>query len=628
MNKVLGGSYVKTGQESLVLTADDLFDKIINLKFIRKSKATFTIRSDYEPIFYGDGTVSFKRCSQKPHIKVSYEQVSNTAAIKVGVEITNFYIGDLETEDPKNMNTVEGDPVIWIIVQMGYIKQFPDWTAPERKNNISQFYDLNNNGLTTDAEVQRGSQILVQVLSSYQKSYPPDMVTYFEGIVGTMEIGLYWNHTEEDLIINYGDPAFPKDFKKIEAVLFQFITRRFVKASVEHRVITKDNVNEDGIVERVQEVEIYNLSQYRTGRANSDPQWEPLELAGIGIMKIEDAQQFGVVCAVSKVLRDMDIDSLVGYGTSEEESDILSPVPFASFDDMMDTVGAQLLAIQNQYSFIRWYVMVDGSFYVYHVKETDKDLFTDPEIKMKQIKKTRILPAIYDMTLSGTRIIRCPFISFISAMSTVLFESRYTLSTLVGFYYHPKPGNDAFIVITAQIEFDTAGTENTMELICVDISKDEAPAIDPVTGEITVRQPVPAIVKAQEERNLMWTEQSLKVVLHKTGAMDTDSRWENVVKNDVLADFRPELWGDKAGEANTELAALVKLKEWNPDFFDAGKKYMRRGVSIENGPGGIGGRTGIAVPWLYSAGYSDGPDYIVVRHPYQPEYPENRKAVV
>jgi hypothetical protein len=117
-------------------------------------------------------------------------------------------------------------------------------------------------------------------------------------------------------------------------------------------------------------------------------------------------------------------------------------------------------------------------------------------------------------------------------------------------------------------------------------------------------------------------------MLHKAGAMDTDSRWVNIVKNDVLADFRPELWGDQAVEANTERAALAKLKEWNPDLFDPNKKYMRRGVSIENNPEGIGGRTGIAVPWLYSAGYGDGPDHITVRHPYQPVYPDNEKVVV
>jgi hypothetical protein len=625
MSRVLGGTYVKTGQESLALTADDLFDKIINLKFVRKSTASFTLRSDYEPVFHRDGTVSFKRCVQKPHIKVSYEQVSNAAAIKVGIEITNFFIGDLEAEDPKDMNTVEGDPVMWIIVQMGYINQFPDWTAPERRNNISQFYDLNNNGLTSDAEVRRGRQILVQVLSSYQKSYPPDMVTYFEGIIGTMETGLYWNHTEEDLTENYGDPAFPKDFRKVESVLFQFITRRFIKSGIEHQVITKDVKKEDGTVERVQEVEIYNLSQYRTGINNPDPQWERLELTESGIMKIEDAKQFGVVCAVSKLLREMEVDGLAGYGVSEEESDALTPIPFASFDDMMDTVGSQLLAIQNQYSFIRWYTMTDGSFYIYHVKESDEDLFTDPEIKSRQVEKTVLLPAIYDITLSGTRIIRCPFISFISPMSTVLFESRYTLSTLVGFYYHPKPGNDAFIVITAEVEFDTTGNENTMELTCIDIPKEEAPVIDPVTGKVKVRRPVPAVAEAQKKRNMAWTEHTLEVTLHKTGAMDTDSRWKNIVKNNVLADFRPELWGDRAAEANTEFAALTKLREWNPDFFDPDKKYMRRGVSIENAPEGIGGQTGIPVPWLYPAGYGDGPDHITVRHPYQPEYPEDQK---
>jgi hypothetical protein len=219
MSRVLGKTYIRKAPYIIVdddgkevqrelVTADDLFDKIINLRFIRKSGRSFIIRSDYEPVFHKDGTISFKKCVQKPQIKVSYKAVSENTAINVDIEVTNLFIGDKETADPNDLDTVDGDPVMWCIIQMGYRKQFPDWTAPERKNNIAQFYALNNNALSTEAEVRNGQQILVQILTGYPTTYPPDRATYFKGIIGTMETGLRWNHTEDELVEGYGDPAF------------------------------------------------------------------------------------------------------------------------------------------------------------------------------------------------------------------------------------------------------------------------------------------------------------------------------------------------------------------------------------------------------------------------------------
>jgi hypothetical protein len=73
------------------------------------------------------------------------------------------------------------------------------------------------------------------ILTGYQKSQPPDMITYFQGIIGTMEAGLRWSHSEADLPdYSYGDPDFPKDFTELEAVLYQFITRRFLRSGVSH----------------------------------------------------------------------------------------------------------------------------------------------------------------------------------------------------------------------------------------------------------------------------------------------------------------------------------------------------------------------------------------------------------
>jgi len=241
MSNVIGGSFVKEGKHSIEITADDLFDKIINLKFIRKSGKSFSVRSDYEPVFHKDGTVSFKRCVQKPDIKIEYKQVAEQVAIEVDIRITNLFVGDGDKESLENMNTVSGDPVQWVNVQMGYRAQFPDWTDLTHKSDISRFYDLDDNSITSATGIMKGSQIVVQILTAYQESYPPDRVTYFKGIVGSMEAGLRWNHTEADLVKGYKDPEVPRDLSEMEEVLFQFITRRFIRSSVLHIAETEQN---------------------------------------------------------------------------------------------------------------------------------------------------------------------------------------------------------------------------------------------------------------------------------------------------------------------------------------------------------------------------------------------------
>jgi hypothetical protein len=648
MSKALGGTLVRTGKASLELTADNLFDRIINLKFIRKSGRSFTKRSDYEPVFHTDGTISFKTCSQKPDIKIKYTQAAERVAIEVDIEITNFSVGDGDKESTESINTADGDPVQWCIIQMGYRRQFPDWTKIQKTTDLARFWDLNNNNITSEAEVRRGRQLLVQILTGYPQTYPPDTVTYFKGIIGTLENGLRWNHTEKELVKGYGDPAFPTDYSEMEAVLFQFVTRRFIRAGVQHIAETvQDFTNQEALANRAdknleQKIRIYGFKNYDDAGANAvqrlqssvtavskapvDTAWTDLPLLANGIMSIENANKFGVICAVSKTLRSMPANALYGHGLTTGQAVFLRPIPTTPFNDMQDTIGGQLTAIQQYYPFIRWYELTDGSFYFYHEKDTDEDLWSDPFVKEMQKDNTVFLPAVYDITPSGTRIIRCPFVSFISPMTTVVFQSRFSIGTLVSFYYPPK--TNAYLVITAAIEFSTVTNENTMELMCVDLPPHEVTVS--ATGEITVKEieqvdTTPEVAKMQEQRNLQWIEKTLDVVAHKTGVTNTDSRWANIVEKELQPSFRPENWPE--GQVFTELLALTALKEWNPDYFDPNGAYMRRsdavyGKSIENDATGIGGRTGIEVPWLKVG------DKVVVRYPFQSEYPDDEKVVV
>jgi hypothetical protein len=649
MNNVFGRPLIREGKESIELSADDLNDRIINLKFTRKSGRSFAIRSDYEPVYHnngGAGTVSFKRCVQKPDIKVTYKQVAESVAIEVDIEVTNLFIGDGDKEDPESINSSGGDPVEWCVIQMGYRAQFPDWTKPERTVRAERFWDLNNNAITSEAEVRRGREILVQILTGYAKSYPPDKVTYFKGIIGNMEKGLRWNHDEEELVQGYGEPDFPKDLSWLEEILFQFVTRRFIRPGVEHRVETRDNLTNKEAMEQIQEkkyeqkIWIYGYDQYeevtgtptdrmyaalvmREAVLESEKKWEYQELLipgtgpGKGLMSITDAVKFGVICAVSRTLHGMAAPLLPGHGLDpEEEADIEEMIPAMAFDDMQDTLGGQLVTIQAHFPFLRWYQLTDGSFFFYHVDDKDEDLWSDPFVKRRQRDNIVALPAIYDMTSAGTRTIRCPFISFLDPMMTVLFQSRFSIGTLVSYFYPPK--TNAFLVIISAVEFATVQDVNTMELMCVDLPPQEV-EVDEETEKITVRgteedDNTPTIAKMQQERSMRWIEQQLTVTEHKFKTLDTSSRWEDIVYYDVLPNVRPDRWPE--GAEVTEKEALEALIEWNPEYFDRNGKYASRGNSLENGPAGIGGRNGVFVPILEVG------DKIIIRHPFQPEYPE------
>jgi hypothetical protein len=291
---------------------------------------------------------------------------------------------------------------------------------------------------------------------------------------------------------------------------------------------------------------------------------------------------------------------------------------------MRDALGDQLSALQGHYPFLRWYMLPDGNFFFYHVKDTDEDIWSDPFVKERQ-KEPVPLPAIYDMTPAGTRVIRCPFISFIGPMSTVLFQSRYSIGTLTSFFYPVK--TNAFLVVLAKIDFATVQDNNVMELTCVDLPSEEV-IVDEASGEIIVRDrgtPIetPESAKLPEESSLWWFEKDLTVVISSPGPLGAETRWDSIVKNKVHVE--PNRWPEE--ELPDEKKKLTALKEWNPEYFDEGGVYMLRGKntaygeSIENMPSGIGGRTGIKVPWLLAG------DKIVVRHPFQPEYPEEKKVL-
>jgi len=621
MRKIIGSSYVKQGKRSLSLTADDLFDKIINLKFIRRDGTSFPVRSDYEAVHHKDGTISFKKCVQKPDIKITYKQVAQATAIEVDIEIVNFFAGD------PGLFTNKDNPVEWCVIQMGYRAQFPDWSEKGKKEDISQFYDLNNNSITNEKEVRRGNQIQVNILTGYQKSYPPDSVTYFQGIVGTFEHGLRLNHTDANLVKGYGD-NLPQGTSEIESVLFRFITQRFIRADVIHLVeVEQEHTNEDALKDeedksweqvcKVYEYDKYADPSYEYGP--NDIRWRVIGLdKETHAMTVEDAKLLGVRCFVSQSLRRIKPGATYSYTMKRSGVPREYAIPDTPFNALDDTVHGQLGLIQKQYPFLKWVQKMNGDYFFYHEDDTEGDIWEDPYIKQQQKSNLVFLPAIYDMAPSGTRTIRCPFISFLNPMQTVIFETRYLLGSLVSFFYTPT--TNAFLVITSQVEFATVQDNNSMELMCVDApphtveyDEDGMPKgyNELEDEEIKYNDDVEDWNKALEKR-FQWWEEELTIVKHVTNNKELPSSWENITTETLLSADR-EAWEE--GHP-TEKEAFEAAIDWNSAL---NAQNMSLGNSIENTGNGIGARYGISVCWLKEG------NKFKMRRPFLPSYPQKDK---
>ena len=626
---IYGSSYVKSGKEIVDAGSNSLlFGRVINIKFIRRKpdrngSRTFCIRSDYEPVFREGGTggyVSFVQCTQKPRISLKYEQVSNDVVIKVELRVESLFI-DREIAG-EEIDSYSGNPVEWALIQVGYIDQFPRWDRVTSNDDLDRFYDLNNNVIAEKGRSLGGKEILVQVLNATPDGNPPDRAWVFNGVVGTLEAGLRWDHTAADLTANYGDKNFPAKLSQMEALLYQWITRRFIKSSVEHFVSSKDVTLSNGEKQKIRDITVYGYKNYFG--STDDREWTTLELAPYGLLSFKDANALGVTCAVSEKLRSMKLKDLFLFGSTGATAEITT-VDTAPFDEPFDGVGPQLRAIKAHYPFLRWYVLSDGTFYMYHVNEKTGDLFKDPHIRDKQLKGVQLLPAVYDITMSGERIIRAPFTNFVDPMTTVLFQSRYRLLDTTGVYYQPKRGMDAFLVILMSVSFATFGDDNLMVLKCVDIPEDQAPEYNPDTGVVTVEKVgkseqdyTTAVATQQEERNKKWAKVSLaagKFPFDKTSA-----RWIDIAQNFLLKNVKVADW---EGKPPTLERALEDLKKWNspPDnpegvWTDANMTNIE-GSSPENKrvPG-----LSFQIPWLYKG------DKIKYRQPYKPSYEDSYKA--
>jgi hypothetical protein len=620
------------GRDTLRLGGGAMFDRVVNLRLIRESGESFNIRSDYEPVYGADGSVSFKRCLEKPHIKVSYEQVPGNTVINCAIEVTNLFLdprveGSQEASSRGEGKKPEvdratgeasilennGDPVRSIVLQMGYINQFPDWSRPDAYDHptkLRKFFAMDNHVFDGDPRAGAAVELHLMVLSTEARSLPPDKVTFFDCVVGSLYPGMTWKHQDTDLLDSYGDIAMPKEgMTGIERALFMLVTRRFIDPDLRY------SVSEDGTALLVSAPFVTSGGETIYGDA-TEQRPVKVDLAPDGCLATDAAQTIGVQCLASQKLREAYDDKSDTFisGLMTRENDFA--VTAGELVRQQTHLGAQLEQIKQVFPRIRWFVLNSGDYFFYSSGESSEDLFKDVEVKLRQERQVVTLPAIYDMTVDGMRQVRAPFHGFINPLTTVRVNARYNIGTLVGFFY-PKPRHFWLVVILQKVEFSTAGDENLMELSCIDIDPNDAPHYDPASRKTTVKHTELSDRKGKRSSRFDFTIESWEV--YKTNG--AHSRLSFIAQEMVeSAKARPmaKLWRE-AGKVPTVPLAIAALLKRNSALLDTqARKDRGNAPEYETYKAELNSLGVYFVPYLYES-FNGKQDVIKYRLPWAPD---------
>jgi len=399
-------AFVSTGEFSQKQTNTYFFDKVINLQFMYRnskdgSKRAFTIRSDYEMITKPDGSYTFVRMPIKPDIRVQYKQLSTEVAIELYVHITNFRA--VAASGATNQNFTQSDSeqaISEVYIEMGYFNQMPDFTNP-----FSGLTKDDYNNLLTNKS--KGTKIIKgEIFAVYPTKLPPDGVTTFRMIIGTIENSIGSTFDEEDDNAKIADTISIKDY------LYKYITQRCLKAGTPEDDIKKIRDRD-------------------------------------GIMSDGEASKYGVKVYCSK-------------GVLEAE-DLKSPPVLGKYDSVTEAFENFQKHINPN---IRFLPLPTGDYLARLQDENDVSAIRSADFLDFLGGDAAIkIPAIDSIELGAMANITCPFFGLINPFQEISFQNFFKLSNFVG-YYLPNSSVTRFYPINCEIDFSTNGKENTVRLLC------------------------------------------------------------------------------------------------------------------------------------------------------------------
>ena len=437
-------------ESKLNLKPGDLFDKIINLKFVCREVATgkqeiFVIRSDYELVYPNtdfdtqrnasefNGKFIIRRCTHKPSIKVQCKMVTSNTGTSIGITVSNFF---MLSSDGKHLRSFNAEDYLidYVEIVMGYwgqLKDSIDFNKDSEALLKSYFNPKAINGADRIAITSGGESIIVTT-----EKLPPDSAIHIKGYVAN----IYSSPVEvpevdkaKDTVVQALKKPVIKSGTKFEEVLFENITRRYLNG---HRIVDVDK-------------------EFETEK---------------GQLSEEDAQNYGVRVFLSRGASKVGIKSIKSSSGEEAERKVY-------FEDGW-TIGHTLTRI---FSYINadldYTYTLEGDVIVYTPKEMqnpqtiyedceEQDMYKDTVLENKQLYDNRI-PAVYNINIDAVATIVCPFFTFLEPFQYIEFASRYALNGIASFYANYSPTVQRFLVISASVSFATVEEVNDVQITAV-----------------------------------------------------------------------------------------------------------------------------------------------------------------
>ena len=454
------------------LTADDMFDRIINLKLncydeTTYEKESFVIRSDYEMIYPDssmpiDGTIipsmssrcMVRRCTMKPSIKVQYNMVSSSTGLNVEIFISNFF---LLTKDGKHLRSFNSDKyrIDSVEIAMGYWGQFNSKEVENRLSDPATFYD---EFFTIRAGSGADKITIVSPIVVTTEKLPPDSVLCIKGYVADVlnsPVAVGKVSTAEEAI---GKPVASSG-DSLEAIMYKCITRRYLNT---HYFTDGEGQSEktgNRFVE-VSDIKAYPVSvKYEADTA---------------YLVTADADKYGIKVFLTDRVKELQVP--------EKEASDGSKVKQIFYAESGWTIGHTIARLSSflqadlDYTFdTKGNILVFLTSEVYDPESIYNAFVNQDVYKEKVFTKMykNKLPAVYNINIDAVATIVCPFFTFIEPFQYIEFASRYALTSIVGYYANYKATINKFYAISAQITFATTEDANEVQIKAVS-SRDSA----------------------------------------------------------------------------------------------------------------------------------------------------------
>lgn len=431
----------------------DLFDRIINLKLYTRATDSnaiqdeYVIRSDWE-MYYPDlmhvvqrnGTASdlkkyyFRRCVQKPSIKVQYKQIATGTAIEIDIFISNFIMLSSDGRTLMAFNNLTY-PLGMVEIQMGYFGQFNS-----KPKTLEEYFDFTKN--------PNADTLTVSVGEGYVQTdkLPPDGVLHIHGYVGTCYAPPITEGKFLDTYAKVTGVAKPFD-DFLQNYLYTNVTRRFMRKPL----MTKAN-----------------MALLKIDETTGLMDWEQADDYGVHVYLSDELEK------KCKAVLDKTVKGADGKAIALKDTQVVG--------HYSESVVKALNLVRDELGIdMSFKALTNGDFIAYLSDEAmDTDALVKSLAKYKIEGKAElmeagsvvtdiyhnVLPAVENITTDALCTIVCPFFYFLNPFDMIKFKSRYALGGVVSYYANFTVEESKFYALYMTVSFATVEDINECNIVC------------------------------------------------------------------------------------------------------------------------------------------------------------------